>query len=485
MFLTRMLLLGLLAGNVLLRFFTNWLGVLPRSLNIWDLIVTLILAGLALAAPRSPRLAPDTPRLLVRLLLFDAVCVVGSVLNPTYVHPLAALSQLLMWNEPILLFVAVTTLPFSLQDIAKFRRLLLFLVCLEVVIGVGQVPSFLKTGESERIIGTFAGNAEQFQWFVLLGLFYLSAEIQLRHQGKGVRFAAVLLILVLVVLIDNKASWIALALTLALFIPRLPARGNRFVTVKKYAFLAILLFTGWQAIQMTSATYTRKFGRIAEAARTGNLMNLGKVKAVRDVANAYANHWQMPFVGSGLGTFYSRAAFQFFPFHIFELYDAVPASGEFVNDSASMAGILDPIAGMKPFYKVFYDYERIFTTGSGTADFPTSSYISLLGETGVIGTCLYLSFYVFAVRAAAGCIRRTARDAQFFSFAATTYASLVYLLFMGAYNFWLDCGRVNTIAWCMLALSIRYTAIRAATAQADSKSDKAAVQVPTRLAGAR
>jgi hypothetical protein len=140
-----------------------------------------------------------------------------------------------------------------------------------------------------------------------------------------------------------------------------------------------------------------------------------------------------------------------------------------------MAGVITPVAGKKAFYKEFYQYEKIYAIGSGTADFPTSSYISLLGETGLLGTLLYLSVCFVGVRLASEHMKKVAHDSAFFPFAAASFAALIYLMLMASYNFWLDCGRVNTIVWSMLGLTTRYVMLR--------EEESAAEQNALELAG--
>ena len=77
----RLLLLGLLAGNVLLRFFTNAINVLPRWLNLWDVLVTFALMGLALLSARSLPPFEERGRMVFRLVLFNVICLLGSLLN--------------------------------------------------------------------------------------------------------------------------------------------------------------------------------------------------------------------------------------------------------------------------------------------------------------------------------------------------------------------------------------------------------------------
>src|SRR5262245_18739816 len=124
MALPRNLVLAVLAGNVLLRIFTNNLTVLPKSLNIWDVLVTFALALVVMIYPKSEVIFVDTRKWLRRLALFDCVCIIWSLLNTEHVSPMAALSQLVMWNEPIVLFLALVHLPLGFDTIRRFRSLL-------------------------------------------------------------------------------------------------------------------------------------------------------------------------------------------------------------------------------------------------------------------------------------------------------------------------------------------------------------------------
>lgn len=458
------LLQALLAGNVLLRFFTNEINVLPRFLNLWDVLVTGALAALAVVSGRRSTVAADTQMILRRLFAFNVVCILGSLLNARHIHFMAMVSQMIMWNEPIVLFLALMHLPFSRYDLKRFGRLFLVLVSVEIAIGVLQVPTFLRTGASEEITGTFRGNAEQYQFFIVLGLLWMLAQREVQQGGKKLRALWILGVLSVIVLIDNKASWIALALTLIMLLPQLPQlRGNVAGKWAKYAVLSVLLAAGYWIVRSSSSTAANKFGNLAEAVRSGNVLNIGKVKAVRDVLRAYVMYPHMVLFGSGAGTFYGRASFQFFPFHISENIENVPVGGYrlaeqegIADDSASMAGVIEVASGVEAFYRQFFDYQRIYAVGSGTADFPTSSYVCLLGESGLMGTMLYVSFYVMALRKGKMGVKSAAHDAEFFPFGFTAYGGMTYLMLMGAYNFWLDCGRVNTIVWAMLATCMQY-----------------------------
>ncbi|MCI0613369.1 hypothetical protein L0244_10290, partial [bacterium] len=147
------------------------------------------------------------------LVIFNLILVSGALLNFDYLYPKAAISQVIMWNEPIILFLILINLPFSLQDIKTFNKLLFFLIVFEFIVGVMQVPIYLKTGESESIIGTFQGNAEQYAAFLMIGIFYLFGKSKTEPSRKILYSLIIPAMLALILLIENKASWIGIGLS--------------------------------------------------------------------------------------------------------------------------------------------------------------------------------------------------------------------------------------------------------------------------------
>src|SRR2546430_64077 len=102
------LLYALLVSNVLLRLFTNKLGILPKAFNIADVFITFWLVLLSLRYPRPTNDKSPSFSFGGRLFAFNLVILAGAALNLKFFHPPAALSQIIMWNEPLLLFLAVT-----------------------------------------------------------------------------------------------------------------------------------------------------------------------------------------------------------------------------------------------------------------------------------------------------------------------------------------------------------------------------------------
>jgi len=462
-------LLALLVGNVTLRFFTNYLNVLPRIFNIADVFLVALLAVLFVLGGRDPRpLKRGFGRWILYLLLFNVITVLGTLFNTRYIYPLSSISQLLIWNEPIVLFLLLMHARFSLADIERFIKILVRLLKVELIIGFVQVFQFMKTGASEDIMGTFQHNAEQYQAFVLIAVFYLIGRLGLRDNLRKTRDkVAIVGIVALVILIDNKASWLTTALTLFYILTAMPTVGIQVRSRAKYmwAFAGIVSFA-YLIIISTSASLG-KYTHVYEAWDTGNLLNIGKIKAYDDVIDAYRDNPHMIIFGSGLGTFYSRAAWQFMPPSIEDIYSRPPepTKDTLYSASNSMGGVITPVTDIEPFYRHFYKEKKIFPIFSGTADLPVSTYVSLLGETGIIASFIYFWFYLSTLKRLRNLLPTIANDPSTFPFAVAALGFFVYLMLMGTYNFWLEDARLSTILWPMVAMVFKYQELKRGEAE--------------------
>ena len=133
----------LLITNVILRFFTNLFGLLPKFFNLSDVVITLLLTLLVLGKRNSPTFSAYSRRLVA----FCIVLFIGALLNFGSLYAPAAIAQTLMLAEPILLFVSLGKLPIGLPEFRKYNRILRTLVIIQFVLGVLEFPIFLYTGE--------------------------------------------------------------------------------------------------------------------------------------------------------------------------------------------------------------------------------------------------------------------------------------------------------------------------------------------------
>ena len=454
-----LLLYALLILNTTLRFFTNELGVLPRLFNIADvfLVVLLVLVALLRRDDESTEFLRFKP-ILRNILLFNVVLVVGALLNLDAVYFRASLSEVVMWNEPILLFLAVMSLPLKGRAIVRFIRILYVLIVVEFVIGILQIPIYVKTGETEAIIGTFRGNAEQYAGFMIMGMFFLMGKIVTQPSRKFRYGAMVLGIMMLTLLIDNKASWAAIGVSTLYLVVKLGSLQSkmfhRFIAV---ALFAVFLFLGFSVVTRNSMTLY-KFEKIGEAWREGEIRNLGKIKSYFDVVELYKERPVSIAVGAGPATFYSRSSRQFY-FKYWQssyMYSNPWDLSETANyrQSNSMGGLMQAVA-REPYYGRFSKNQKIYSIGSATVDEPFSSFVALLGETGLLGFGLYLWIYWVVFSALGALLLKYRQDQMILPLLAATLGFMTYLLLNATYQTWLETGRMTTILWAMVAVCFK------------------------------
>jgi hypothetical protein len=456
------LLYALLILNVTLRFFTNGLGLIPRIFNVVDIGIVGVLFLIFLNSRAAGTSRADGTVIIRRLTWFGFVLLAGSLLNLKYIYLPAALSQVVMLFEPVALFLSLINLPLSEADILKYIRILRRLIVLEISIGILQIPIYLKTGDSEALMGTFQHNAEQYAAFLLIGVFFFVGMWKV-NPGRAKRyFLPIVAVLVMIVCIDNKASWLGLLVSLAFVLHKVGVFRSQFLRrFGPVILLVILSVTGVFVVSRFSHTLY-KFSVLAEAWETDQFKNLGKVKAFLDIGRSHTANPYMMIVGSGPSTFYSRACRQFYfsPTARARMYSNPDMVGSERDDSGprqysasnSMGGVFKQ-TGRTPYYDRYYSQsEQVFAIGTIQVDSPFSPYAGLLGETGVLGCWLYLSIYVFTLKRLWNWLEIYQGDEKIFPLIVAAFGFLIYVLVNSIYGPFLETTRLTTILWSMIAL---------------------------------
>ena len=410
---------------------------------------------------------------VLALLVFNLVGVLGMLFNPDFFYAPSAFGGLIMFNEGLLLFVALCNLSFSQGTILQFGRILFRLTGIQLIIGVFQVPIFVATGNSEAIIGTFSGNAEHYAGFLMIGVYYRIGMLRISTYRRWVHGMVLAITIVLILLIDNKASWLGIIVSVYYVMTRVGSLERAtFARLKYIVLFIVLMFVGYGVVTSVSGSYG-KFSGIAHALREGEFRNLGKIKAYLDIREAQKRAPHMIFVGSGPGNFYSRAADQFYDFG--SSFYANPSQADksrSVKQSNAMAGVIKRTTNIDPFYAGFYERRLIYTIGSAQVDSPFSSYAALLGEFGWIGFTIYLATYLSVWRRLRYCLYRHASDPTILPLVISTLGFLVYVMTVSLYNNWLESGRMTTILWAMVAMVFTYVEQKDSDDKSKAENDR-------------
>src|SRR5262249_51476823 len=128
-------------------------------------------------------------------------------------------------------------------------------------------------------------------------------------------------------------------------------------------------------------------------------------------------------------------------------------SGQASNSAEGMLAITT----RKPYYLKFYgSREGIFAIGSRQVDGPFSPYAGLLGETGLLGTWLYMGIYLLVLRQVWGYLSVYREDTRIFPLVTVACGFSVYLLANSVYGPFLETTRYTTILWSVVGLVCVY-----------------------------
>lgn len=457
------LLFVLLLGNVLFRTFTNGLNVLPKALNLFDIPVVLLIFFLSLSSSRQVERPPWTTIISRKTVWFCAVLVLGSLLNYEFAYLPATISQMIMLLLPLLLFLALVKLPVRAEHAVSYARLLKKLIVLEVLIGVLQLPLRIASGDSEAVHGTFPGNAEQYATFLMISSFYLMGVAVVDPQKRKGCIVAILFIQVLNVSIDNKASLLGAVCSIALVCWHLSGNKRNLLRLGGFAVGVGMIGLAVAFAAKKTSTSLSHVDALVEGLKTGQVANLGKVKAYLDIAKSHFASPYMLLVGSGPSTFYSRGCRQFYLSQAVRtkmyldpsMLDSAISIDRGVG-SDSMGGLIATTL-RDPYYSQFYgDLDRIYAVGSIQVDSPFSPLAGLLGETGLLGTWLYLGCYFAVFRRLTAWVPLYSNDPNIFPLLITTLGFMVYMVVNSIYGPFLETTRLTTILWSMVALVTIY-----------------------------
>jgi hypothetical protein len=154
--------------------------------------------------------------------------------------------------------------------------------------------------------------------------------------------------------------------------------------------------------------------------------------------------------------------------------------------SSSMGGVVNQTS-RTPYYDKYYSQsDQVFAIGTIQVDSPFSPYAGLIGETGILGTWLYLSIYVFALKRLWRWLEVCRTNQDIFPLVVTAFGFLVYVLVNSIYGPFLETTRLTTILWSMIALVYSYVRLdQRESALASLRPRAETTSMPTLAGGKR
>lgn len=458
----RLLVLGFLATLIVVRFFSEKIGVLPKAATLIDVPLFMLLVAVAAMSPRggaAGRASAGT--FYVPVVLFLAIAVGSTMANLGRIAPGPVLLFLYGFCAPIGVYHAVHRL-WPTGNVRSLSSLLFGLGVVEILaVLLIDMPSFLAGGNPDDISGTFGDNAYQLVAFLLV-LVGLLAGMRIFEPGRlAARLATPMLVAfaVIIFLAQYRAllvSTFVVMVFLALLLGTV-ARGRGLLLG---AFIVAAFFAG---LYYVAANYpSTKFQPLIASFREKPwYFATTKLAAVDAVGGAYSDHPLAALGGTGPGTFSSRA---WRTFAQPDVNARTTVAGPYVvalTGGAYRSDVAEKYVVPRMKYGAIVQ-------GSKAVSWPLSSYTSLLAEVGVIGFALMVGIYVAAfVRASRLAVVSMQRAGPGDPLPAILLAAAVaffLLLQLAVLDNWLELTRMTFLAWTLLAVGAKELRAREDTA---------------------
>jgi hypothetical protein len=439
--------LGGIALLLLIRFFSEGVGVLPRASNFIDIPILAAFGAAALAQPRR-----SSPFFVLPTFLFLLLCVVSLTINPSRVAMGPVLVFVYGFLAPIGIYAAVYRLWAPGQALA-ISRLLVALGLIELVVVFGfDLPRFLSNHNPDVVSGTFGTNAYQLVFFLIVITALLAGIRTFERQRLAARFAPAILALVLgtVFLAQYRALLATTVVSILVIGFLLGSRGRGLVTALMIVLAFLVMFSYVSSrfpglrLSKTISTLQSDPGFYASA----------RLHAADNVLKLYADKPLSIAIGTGPGTFSSRAWQTF-------------AQAGSTSESNVQGKYVLALTGGKIYHTdvsdkyVLPEYQHgAVVEGSRQLSSPFATYFSLPAEVGVPGLILILMIYLRALGRAGRMARSSLQIARpgdplpALLIACTT--AFVVLLQMGLLSGnWLEVTRITFFSWALLAVCTR------------------------------
>jgi transcriptional regulator with XRE-family HTH domain/O-antigen ligase len=449
------LVLGSIAALVLVRFFTEVTGILPRALNFVDVPIVIALGVAAILSRKARPPRGQFSRALLPLSIAMLVLIATSAfLNPSRVEIGPALVFAYCILSPLLVYRSALQL-WPTGCARQASRFLVALGIIELIVAiVVDVPRFIASDNPDVVSGTFGTNAYQFVFFMLLFVTLVTGIYSFERGSLTARFGPALVSagLAFIVLAQYRALLLTIGLSLLLVAALVSGRHARRrgligVGVALLALMAALAF-GAQHVPILKVHQTLDQDPRAIAHKRLNIAD--------QVSKLYGENPRFVLTGSGPGTYSSRG------WQTFALSNSSSQSnvqGKYVR----------ALTGGKPYHTDVSDKyvlpilqatgESSVVAGSRAANSPYADYTSIAAEIGILGLLVLLAIYVSAFLTALQRTRRAIasvgpRDSVPGLLLMATIGFFA-LIQMAALDNWLEVARVTFLVWIVYAIATK------------------------------
>jgi hypothetical protein len=450
----RNLVLASMVLLVTIRFFTEVVAVLPRAANFIDIpiFVTLVAAAILGYAvpPRKRRWSVD---LSLLALAFIAIASLSVAANSGRIAVAPVLVFIYGFVSPLAVFVSAYSL-WPPGHILSMSRMIVALGIVQLaVVGVVDVPLFMRTHNPDDISGTFGTNAYQLVFFLLV-LISLVAGIATVEPTRSIsRFAPILVIGALLTIFLAQYRTLLIGTAIAILVTgALVSRRKRGLLVAGFVAISFGFSLYYTATHLPVLKLNSAVSALSSDPST---YVSGRLRVAKNVFRMYGDMPSAVLLGTGPGTYSSRA------WQTFATTTTASTSRANVakNYVSIVAGGTTYSTDVSEKYVLPQAREGAIIQGSKAVSTPYSSYTTLLAEVGVIGFAVmcfvYIAALVYCWRSARTELTTPTVGDPLPALALATTVGFLTLVQLGFFENWLEVTRVTFMVWMMLAVVMK------------------------------
>ncbi len=449
----RTLVLGSMAGLVVVRLFTDSIHVLPRALNFIDIPIMIVLAISALVQKRRAPTDGDDRAILFAGLLFLAICLLSSLANAGRVELAPVLVFVYDFLSPLVVYWATKRL-WPPGNALRVSKLIVYLIMFEFFVVVAlDLHRYSSTGGNpDKITGTFGTNADQLVFFLTLGVAIIGGVWAFEKGRLAARLAPALVFfsVIVIYLAQFRALLITLALVILLvgvLVGKVGVRGALVLPVT----IAIIVPT-LVAVDRTNSKLKLVSGLTSVSGSLGTYLD-ARINVARNADHMFNSNARFMLTGTGPATYSSRAWATF--------------AGAASTSDSNVAGKYVKLLTGSTTYSTDVSNKYVLPSiesgavlaGSHAASTPFASYVSLAAEVGFFGLAVMLFIYVGAfltsLRRTMIAIRNRLPNDALPTVLLGSTAGFFMLLQMAALDNWLEVTRATFLVWMLFAIGTK------------------------------
>jgi hypothetical protein len=380
---------------LLSRYFSEKLKILPKWIDVINFPLFVILLIFLIFNLTKKSYFKDLDNVFVRrvILAFTVSFFISVMFNQFRILLEASVLFYIGFMEGPILFVALNKLCKDPLKLTKDVNKLFFVILIInlIIVFLLDIPAFLITGNPDVISGTYGNNTYQFSMLLLICGGYLLGYNSIKKYRTWFIILSQIIILTVFYLSQFRAGLPFFFLSYFFMIGYLYGKKIllKIIPITLFSFIIIIFLTLLASTEekVEALKYNDWFSIISEPDK---YINYGKFKMYSNIIDMWSEYPEVIFIGSGPGNLLSRANNTF--------------SNEVLVSNKGVASLNYQLFGIKyPYYSELHNKyvrfgikkEAVFGTWQLSA--PYTSYLSALGEIGIVGGFAIIIMYLYII----------------------------------------------------------------------------------------